>query len=475
MGHQVFGRSFAQGVSGHRTYTNPVYRHTCPDPFVLKFCGEYWCYYTGIQPDNRCFGILHSKDLVNWEYAGSALDPLPEGHTHYWAPEVSYENGLFYLYYSVGNEEKMQIRAATSHVPEGPFLDSGRRLTKEDFAIDAHVFVDDDGQRYMFYAADFLDVPRVGTGTVMDKMIDPLKLEGKPRPVTRALYDWQIYDSQRESKGGMRWHTLEGPFVLKHNRRYYQMFSGGNWQNNTYGVSYATTGSLDQHEEWDQLCNGKEVLPILRSLPEHGVIGPGHNSVVRGPDNQELFCIYHRWQIETEERVMAIDRLEWRNDQLTIIGPTFTPQPAPHMPKVKGFQRFNISQGSSSLETGQVQMQLTGEASLSWHADNFVLEVSLLLASESTVEAGLELQFAGGQTEWIAIRPEGTFSAGGELHTLPDGFNPLVFHLIRLEYEGETFIVHLDGKRYCTASTMGQLEEIRLFGSRATFAGLEVS
>jgi hypothetical protein len=45
-------------------------------------------------------------------------------------------------------------------------------------------------------------------------MLDPLTLAGEPRPVTRARFDWQVYDPQRREKGGVRWHTVEGPAVL---------------------------------------------------------------------------------------------------------------------------------------------------------------------------------------------------------------------------------------------------------------------
>lgn len=119
------------------TYLNPVYAGSFPDPFVLKFCGEYWGYSTGLQPDGRYFGILHSRDLVRWEQQAGAMEALPGGYTMYWAPEVSYLNGRFYVYYSVDNETLMQIRVAVADHPAGPFIDSGHRLTSEIFAIDA--------------------------------------------------------------------------------------------------------------------------------------------------------------------------------------------------------------------------------------------------------------------------------------------------------------------------------------------------
>src|SRR5262249_30981592 len=220
----------------------------------------------------------------------------------------------------------------------GPFIDCGIRLTSEEFAIDPHIFEDEDGSRWMFYATDFLTHMRLGTGTVRDRMIDAFTLAGQPRPVTRALFDWQVYDPHRIEKGGVRWHTVEGPFVLKRKGRYYQMFSGGNWKNETYGASYAISETIDappdaneEWEEWRQVADGEIVSPILRTIPGK-VIGPGHTSVVRGPDNQQLFCVYHRWLNEEVGRALAVDRLDWVGERILIIGPSTTPQPAPIAP-----------------------------------------------------------------------------------------------------------------------------------------------
>jgi len=207
-------------------------------------------------------------------------------------------------------------------------------LTHEDFAIDAHVFTDDDGQRYLFYATDFLEHSHIGTGTVVDRLIDWTRLEGSPRPVTRAKYDWQVYDPQRKEKGGVRWHTVEGPSVLKHKGHYYEMYSGGNWQNTSYGVSFAVTDDIKADQEWQQHSDGQTVLPLLRTVPGK-IVGPGHNSIVRGPNGRELYCVYHRWT--DAGRVMAIDRLDFAGDRMFITGATDTPQPAPYKPTSSGF------------------------------------------------------------------------------------------------------------------------------------------
>src|SRR5688572_21359790 len=341
------------------TFVNPVYTNSFPDPFVLKHGGEYFAYSTGFANDGTVFPVIRSCDLVNWSEIGGSMHPLEHSPPYYWAPEVTYDNGKFYLYYSVGNETFMELRVAMSDRPDGDFADSGVRLTKEDFAIDAHVFIDDDGARYLFYATDFLTHSHIGTGTVVDRMIDWFTLEGNPRPVTRAKYDWQVYDPHRTEKGGVRWHTVEGPAVLKRKGLYYEMFSGGNWQNTSYGVSFAVSDSLEVPHEWLQFSDGENVLPILRTIPGI-VVGPGHNCIVRGPNNREIYCVYHRW-VE-DRRVMAIDRMDFAGTRIFIVGASHTPQPAPFAPKIR--ERFRGSPISPDLST-KGGWQLTGSGALS--------------------------------------------------------------------------------------------------------------
>ena len=313
----------------HRTYKNPLFLKDAADPFVLKYLDTYWCYCTGSASDGFRFPMLSSRDLVRWNEEGGALPPLEEKFNEYWAPEVSYWDGKFFMYYSTGDGSEMHIRVAIANTPAGPFLDVGRRLTLGEFAIDPHVFTDDDGLRWLFYATDFLDHSHIGTGTVRDRLIDSVTLEGNPAPVVRAMYSWQLFDPERKEKGGVRWHTVEGPTVLKNKGVYYEMFSGGNWKTASYGVGYAFSDKVERPDEWTQVCDGTRILPLLRTVP--GVTGPGHNSVVLGPDNRQRYCIYHRWSEDGAARQLAIDPLEWIGQQLCVYGPSNSSQAAPNL------------------------------------------------------------------------------------------------------------------------------------------------
>jgi GH43 family beta-xylosidase len=429
------------------TYTNPVYHRSFPDPFVLKHGGEYFGFCTGFADDGRVFGVIRSDDLVNWEELPGAMDPLAPriaAGDLYWAPEVTEHSGTFYLYYGVGNETLMQIRVATSAEPAGPYRDSGRKLTFQDFAIDPHVFIDDDGSWHMFYATDFLNYSHIGTGTVVDRMLDPFTLAGNPRPVTRAKYDWQVYDPARKEKGGVRWHTVEGPFVLKRKGKYFEMFSGGNWQNKTYGVGYAVSESVESDEEWMQQVDGIDTLPLLRTIPEK-VIGPGHNSVVVGPDGREMFCVYHRWQ--DGERVMCIDRMDFAGgDRLFVAGPSYEPQRAPRKVSegfLENFDAGDLARNWSIAGRAEVQDQcLRARASAS---DFFQMTREVPVQNAYELAVNLRVDEVIGDTPVIKIgslalelhdRRAGWRLVSGETAFNLPGYDIGQFHQLRIVCDG---------------------------------------
>jgi len=310
------------------TFTNPVYDGYFADPFVLRHDGRFYAYGTNnVEPSDWAFEVLRSEDLVHWTRLGRAL-PAVDGLDvkDHWAPEVVELEGTFYMYFSAGIDDRdHQLRVATADRPEGPFRYSGHALTADErFAIDASPFRDDDGQWYLYYARDVLDGERPGTTIAVDRLADMTRLEGRARTLLRATGDWQRYRRDREMYGRrFDWHTLEGPFVVKRAGRYWCFYSGGAWTGGGYGVSYAVADS----------ALGPFVEPaadgpaLLRSRPGE-VEGPGHNSVVVGPDGND-YLVYHAWDARHTARRMCIDRLEWTADGPRTAGPTLTPQPAP--------------------------------------------------------------------------------------------------------------------------------------------------
>jgi GH43 family beta-xylosidase len=479
-------------LAGRGTYVNPVYPNSFPDPFVLKHKGKYYGYCTGDAAGGLIFGIIGSDDLVNWQDIGGAMSPIADAPPFYWAPEVVYDNGKFYLYYSAGNETLMHLRVAVSDRPDGGFVDSGRVLTSEEFAIDAHVFTDDDGERYMFYATDFLEHTHIGTGTVVDRMVDWFELAGDPRPVTRARHDWQVYDPQRKEKGGVRWHTVEGPTVIKRKRRYFEMFSGGNWQNTTYGVSFAVTDDIRSPAEWDQHADGETELPILRTLPGL-VAGPGHNSVVRGPNNRELYCVYHCWT--DAGRVMAIDRMDITGNEMFIVGPTYTPQLLPYSASMDDLHAGSEGDDANIRSNGEwrktesgIEGSLTGRCERTYATGtDFLCEFTICCGSWKSERSKFGFRLAGPANTIfeLSIYPAtrtGSIS-NGEGDPVKEFYLPLDMvlaadHLVRVECSGGKVRTTIDGPKLVFDSPIDrQVSSFSIFADKAEaeFSALSIT
>ncbi len=289
-------------------YENPIWDGYLADPQVLKTGGAYYAYGTGPEYKGRQFPVLHSKDFTHWEFLGNALETLADPNVKaYWAPEVAEKGGKFYLYYA----GEYRMRVAVANHPAGPFKDTGRILfPDEPFSIDGHPYRDPpSGKWYLFFAKDFLD-QRVGTALAVAELSDDmLSITGPVRTVLRAVGDWQIYERNRTMYGRVfdAWHTVEAPFVVLRDGRYYCFYSGGNWQTPGYGVGFAIADQVTGpcRDEADL-----EGATVLKSIPGK-LIGPGHNSVVLGPDDRTHFIVYHSWNPERTKRQMCLDPIEW--------------------------------------------------------------------------------------------------------------------------------------------------------------------
>lgn len=324
-------------------YRNPVYPGYFADPFVWVAGGEYYAIGTGAKEadgtaghrrDPSVFPMLRSSDLVSWREAGRALvPPDPAMGSTFWAPEVASDGARWYLYYSVGHQDRLhQLRVAISEAPLGPYVDTAG-LTHLDhlaFAIDPHPFRDDDGRWYLFFARDFLTTEdergrlvRPGTALVVRELIEMTRLADDERIVARARCNWQRFSRNRPMYGRLfDWHTLEGPFVVKNRGQYYCFFSGGCWQTDTYGVDYVVADSVLGAYSDEGVERGPRVL---RSVPGQ-VLGPGHCSIVRGPDGQTMYLVYHAWGPDLSARRMCLDSLSFSGEGPSSPGPSWTEQ-----------------------------------------------------------------------------------------------------------------------------------------------------
>ena len=324
------------------TYENPVHPSYFADPFVFRHEETYWAIGTGAPEaagtvetatGPSIFPLLRSRDLTTWtEDAKALVRPDAALGDTFWAPEIAVHEGRFYLYYSVGFDDKLHhLRVATSDAPEGPYVDAGVALTDVRncaFAIDPHPFRDRDGRFYLFHARDFLDTDdptsvRAGTALVVCEMETMTRLSERVTTVLRARFDWQRFRADREMYGRrFDWHTLEGPCVLERDGVYYCLYSGGAWHGADYGVDFAVASAvLGPYSD----AGGEHGPRVLRSAPGH-LLGPGHNSLVPGLDGATPVLAYHAWDPGYVARRLCVDPLVWTSDGPGFSGPSRGPR-----------------------------------------------------------------------------------------------------------------------------------------------------
>ncbi|MBO6242389.1 MAG: family 43 glycosylhydrolase [Butyrivibrio sp.] len=137
-------------------YRNPIRCGFFPDPSICRVGDDYYMVNSSFI-FFPCIPISHSKDLIHWEIIGHAItDPKwagieeLEGGRGYWAPDISFYEGKFYITATyrlndVGPVYRRQI-VVSSAKPEGPYSEP---VFIDEDGIDPSIFNDDDGRRYM--------------------------------------------------------------------------------------------------------------------------------------------------------------------------------------------------------------------------------------------------------------------------------------------------------------------------------------
>ncbi len=130
--------------------------------------GRMWVYPTHDENsatlffDMRNWRAYSSDDMNNWQDHGVifSLDDVSWASSQAWAPDVVYRAGTYYMYFPV-DWPFGKIGVATSQSPDGPFADAiGAPLitflspNTASYTQDPSVFIDDDGQAYMYYGGN---------------------------------------------------------------------------------------------------------------------------------------------------------------------------------------------------------------------------------------------------------------------------------------------------------------------------------
>jgi len=274
--------------NGDGTYKNPIIHADYSDPDAIRVGDDYYMISSSF---NHVPGlpILHSKDLVNWELIGHALQELiPVDHYRkvqhgngVWAPAIRYHNNEFYIYYPDPDFGIYLIKAKKITGPWSKpiMVEAGRGL------IDPCPLWDDDGKVYLVHA--FAN-SRAGIKSIL--VVKELNAEG-----THV-----IKDSVRVFDGHVTDPTVEGPKFYKRNGYYYIFAPAG-------GVP---TG-------WQLVLRSKNVYgpyerKVVMDQGKTPVNGPHQGAWVTTQTGEDWFL--HFQDKEAYGRIVHLQPMKWVND-----------------------------------------------------------------------------------------------------------------------------------------------------------------
>lgn len=227
--------TFAQNPIVQTVYTAD------PAPMVYK---DTVFLYTGHDEDKSTwFTMLDWKaystvDMVNWTDRGTplSLKAFSWANKDAWAGQCTYRNGKFYWYVPVNqkNGKGMAIGVAVSDKPTGPFTDAlGKPLVHSGNGdIDPSVFIDDDGQAYLYWGNPYLKYIKLNDDMVSysgDVITVPLNKEG---------FNVRFKDADKRPSA-----YEEGPWLHKRKNLYYLLYAaGGVPEHLAYSTSKSATG-----------------------------------------------------------------------------------------------------------------------------------------------------------------------------------------------------------------------------------------
>jgi xylan 1,4-beta-xylosidase len=144
-------RGFHVSDNADGTYTNPVMPNAhWADASVVRVGDEFFC--MNSSPDAvPLMQVLRSKDLVNWDVAGSVLPDWPKEWVpaQNWSPRICHVNGKFRVMFHITAQNFLVMEASR---PEGPWEVVPNRFSDMTKQWAANIFTDQDGSHYMIAA-----------------------------------------------------------------------------------------------------------------------------------------------------------------------------------------------------------------------------------------------------------------------------------------------------------------------------------
>jgi arabinan endo-1,5-alpha-L-arabinosidase len=288
------------------------------DPRIIRQGDTYYLFSTG-----PGIPIHVSTDLIHWHEAGPVFETTPAwaaasvpGARSIWAPDISYFDGLYHLYYAVSTfgSQRSVIGLATNSTldPSAPgyqWIDQGEviasRPGRDHFnAIDPNLVIDSHSRVWLAFGSQWSGLKLVA--------IDPAT--GKPRHPP----------GKRHALASRPGHApIEAPFVFEKDGYYYLFASFDSCcmgVRSTYKIMVGRSRSITgpyRDRRGHRMSEGGGTLVFAG---DDRFRGPGHNAVLSDGENVEL--IYHAYDaLDDGVPILQIRALRWSPRGWPVIGP----------------------------------------------------------------------------------------------------------------------------------------------------------
>jgi arabinan endo-1,5-alpha-L-arabinosidase len=220
---------FNGGLNPFSSYSLTGDTYPVLDPSVIRQGSTYYAFTTDVAPAARSSSlpILCSHDKVNWSACGSIFPAGPPawvgravpGLSGLWAPDVSFFQGEFHVYYTGSTLESQQSviglvtnttldprNPAYKWVDRGPVIESA---VGDDFnALDPNIFLDTDGTVWLTYGSFWSGIKQ--------RQIDP---------ASGLLASWNQTRYDLAARPGVPNDPIEGASLVHHGSYYYLFVS----------------------------------------------------------------------------------------------------------------------------------------------------------------------------------------------------------------------------------------------------------
>jgi len=296
------------------------------DPAIIREGSTWYLFSTGNGPERKGeIPIRCSQDLHQWQKCGYVFAQIPEWikkespeTKELWAPDVSFFNGEYHLYYafSVFGKNTSGIALLTNKTLDPSrsdfhWVDRGlvfRSRAEDDFnAIDPNLILDEKGQAWLAFGSfwDGIKMRRIDakTGLLSSEDTKLYSLARRKRP-----------ENPPPNPPGLpgNWQAIEAPFLVHHGDYYYLFVSfdlccrgiKSNYKT-MVGRSHSVTGPYVDVDGTPMLDGGGSALLLGNSR----WFGPGGESVLQQKDGDII--VFHAYDSTTGHPYLQISTISW--------------------------------------------------------------------------------------------------------------------------------------------------------------------